>query len=102
MKYQTTEYDIQRRIVIDLRIYMYLLQYMIYTDVIDLRICTYLLQYMIYKNVVDLRIYMYMYLLQYVIYTDALDLCIFGGVVFHYVAIHIVIHCILMVLIGMH
>ena len=81
---------------------MYLLQYMIYTDVIDLRIYMYLLQYMIYKNVVDLGIYMYMYLLQYVIYTDVLDLCISGGVVFHYVAIYIVIYCIPMVLIGMH
>jgi hypothetical protein len=41
MKYQTTEYNIQRRIVIDLRIYMYLLQYMIYTDVIDLSVALY-------------------------------------------------------------
>ena len=41
MKYLTTEYNIQRRIVIDLRIYMYLLQYMIYTDVIDLFVALY-------------------------------------------------------------
>ena len=41
MKYQTTEYNIQRRIVIDLHIYMYLLQYMIYTDVIDLFVALY-------------------------------------------------------------